>query len=313
MRNILTVHLSDSAQNSVLNADSATELILMVKPLSIQKTGLKLAGNASDGTSVESDELELDNGMIRYTVPFDWYKTQGTWQLKVISDEGDSTYIQFNTSVTLLDTDDAKVRYSEGVFIITRYNGSETLLWQNANPSSAFSAQNVTLAEAASEFDAIRIIWHSNTSATVDIAIDYDMNDVISLYTSGSAKARFAYTYMASSYHYDRVGYFTNTDYNVIHFNAAQRLANTSTSNQTTMCIPVAIYGLRSQFKWNKSSFDVPDYEGEYVIIPQAFNEVVLPTANTRLLQNVTVLEVPYSEVSNLSDGKTVYIASEVE
>lgn len=52
-------------------------------------------------------------------------------------------------------------------------------------------------------------------------------------------------------------------------------------------------------------------YEGEYVVTPKAYEEQVLETANKLMLDNVSVLRVPYFETSNTS-GTTVYIANEV-
>lgn len=53
-------------------------------------------------------------------------------------------------------------------------------------------------------------------------------------------------------------------------------------------------------------------YQGPYEVTPRAFNPVVLPTNDKTMTDDVTVLEVPYWETSNLFDGKTVYIANEV-
>lgn len=52
-------------------------------------------------------------------------------------------------------------------------------------------------------------------------------------------------------------------------------------------------------------------YEGDYEVVPKAFEPVVLPTKNKLLADDVTVTKVPYYEVSN-ETGTTVYIASEV-
>lgn len=52
-------------------------------------------------------------------------------------------------------------------------------------------------------------------------------------------------------------------------------------------------------------------YEGDYEVVPNAFEPVVLPTKNKLLADDVTVTKVPYYEVSN-ETGTTVYIASEV-
>lgn len=54
------------------------------------------------------------------------------------------------------------------------------------------------------------------------------------------------------------------------------------------------------------------NYTGDYEIVPQAFEKQVLHTANKLCTADITVTAVPYIEVSNRSDGKTVYIASEV-
>ena len=52
---------------------------------------------------------------------------------------------------------------------------------------------------------------------------------------------------------------------------------------------------------------DVPKYEGDYIVTPRAHEEVVLDTDNKLMTDDVTVLEIPYYETSNLS-GTTVYI-----
>lgn len=53
-------------------------------------------------------------------------------------------------------------------------------------------------------------------------------------------------------------------------------------------------------------------YQGEYIVTPLAFDPVVLPTRNKTLSDDVTVTKVPYYETSNIYDGKTVYIAEDI-
>lgn len=53
-------------------------------------------------------------------------------------------------------------------------------------------------------------------------------------------------------------------------------------------------------------------YEGPYEVTPKAHEEQILPTNNKAMSDDVTVHMVPYYETSNLFDGKTAYIASEV-
>ena len=53
---------------------------------------------------------------------------------------------------------------------------------------------------------------------------------------------------------------------------------------------------------------DIPVYSGSYTVIPKPEDEVVLPTANKLLSDNVTVGRVPFYEVTNQSGGKTFII-----
>lgn len=54
-------------------------------------------------------------------------------------------------------------------------------------------------------------------------------------------------------------------------------------------------------------------YEGAYRVHSEAHEVQILPTANKQLTKNITVEKIPYFEASNLSDGITAYIGSEVE
>lgn len=49
------------------------------------------------------------------------------------------------------------------------------------------------------------------------------------------------------------------------------------------------------------------DYEGEYEVTPRTVAQV-LPTKEKNMKDNVTVKEIPFYEVDNLQNGKTVYI-----
>ena len=48
-------------------------------------------------------------------------------------------------------------------------------------------------------------------------------------------------------------------------------------------------------------------YEGDYIVNPKAFEDIILKTSNKKLIDDITVLEIPYYETSNVS-GYTVYI-----
>lgn len=52
-------------------------------------------------------------------------------------------------------------------------------------------------------------------------------------------------------------------------------------------------------------------YDGKTVVVPRAVCDVVLPTKDTYVPEDITVRKVPSFETENASGGKTVYIASE--
>ena len=62
--------------------------------------------------------------------------------------------------------------------------------------------------------------------------------------------------------------------------------------------------------KYMVSNSDIPIYDGEYVVIPQAYDSTVLATQGKTLTSNVTVVEIPKVETINASGGLTVSIAS---
>lgn len=50
-----------------------------------------------------------------------------------------------------------------------------------------------------------------------------------------------------------------------------------------------------------------PPYEGEYTVTPKIVSQT-METANKRMTEDVTVKAIPYYEVSNEHNGKTVII-----
>ena len=57
---------------------------------------------------------------------------------------------------------------------------------------------------------------------------------------------------------------------------------------------------------------EIEAYNGPYVVTP-AIDSQVLPTAQKRMIDNMTVKAIPYFQTSNPQMGETVYIGSEVE
>lgn len=56
----------------------------------------------------------------------------------------------------------------------------------------------------------------------------------------------------------------------------------------------------------------VPEYEGNYQVIPSQ-QEQILPTKQRKLLDDVSILAIPYFETSNVEGGNTVYIGTDLE
>lgn len=56
----------------------------------------------------------------------------------------------------------------------------------------------------------------------------------------------------------------------------------------------------------------ISDYTGSYSITPKANQSQTLDTKNKVLINNITVFEVPYFDVSNNSGGITVTIGKDV-
>lgn len=129
--------------------------------------------------------------------------------------------------------------------------GKYTRLWTNDDPTESHGAMDCTLSEAATAFDALRIVWAYNTSAgaTEDnwqdedvnaMAYIYDIRNKRDLIVTGSTKPNIGVVFYAASYAYARRGYFT--DDSTIHFTTAYRL-NTSGAN-TSLLIPLFIDGV---------------------------------------------------------------------
>lgn len=58
--------------------------------------------------------------------------------------------------------------------------------------------------------------------------------------------------------------------------------------------------------------FEVPEYEGSYVVIPDTQSQT-LETKDKRMADDVLVREIPYYETTNQQNGITVYIANSLD
>ena len=209
-----------------------------------------------------------------------------------------------------------RMRYGVTREANSKFGEVATLLWSNADPTSAFSAQDVDLGQPATNFRYLRIVWQDSTSVDTEHIVDYELGSIDD-YEGGTTHARLAFEYYASSYRYERSAYFTDDTYTELHFYTAMRVTTTSgnVGSSTSQCIPVEIYGVnvRTASAIDSGSGEHETYSGAYTVTPKANEQVVLATANKIMSMNVTVQEVPYSETSNNAGGYTAYIAREVE
>lgn len=53
---------------------------------------------------------------------------------------------------------------------------------------------------------------------------------------------------------------------------------------------------------------DGDSYTGPYIVVPKTAQSTILATRNKTMRDDVTVLEIPYAEVSNPIGGKTAII-----
>lgn len=68
-----------------------------------------------------------------------------------------------------------------------------------------------------------------------------------------------------------------------------------------------------SDFRMEFEAFveaEVPVYEGAYVVIPKITPQS-LPTEEKKCTEDIQVLEIPYREVDNIQNGKTVIIGGQ--
>ena len=191
---------------------------------------------------------------------------------------------------------------------------TETLLWENQNPTSTFNGQDVTLSESARNFTYLKIEYRAFGSttdedqqgiATLDMSVaykgDYTQNSI--LYALGGH---------GTSYNYTRVVRFTDIEdetFQTLHFYACYQ--NTGTGTGNNYCVPLAIYGVtgtaRNESSGGGGSSDIPIYYGQYTVIPSPDTETVLNTTGKQMLGEVKVEKIPYYETSNVY-GSTVYI-----
>jgi hypothetical protein len=121
---------------------------------------------------------------------------------------------------------------------------TETVLWENSSPTSAFAAKTVTLSDSLENYDKLRI-YAIRTTATSDHVVSFDVNIAgeLDYFVSGENKMAFSISMLGEKYNYSRIGYIT-TFKNGVYFTTAYRVNSTSGHN-TSYCVPVKISGIK--------------------------------------------------------------------
>lgn len=121
---------------------------------------------------------------------------------------------------------------------------TETVLWTNDSPTSAFAAKTVTLSDSLENYDKLRI-YAIRTTGTSDHVVSFDVNiaEDLDYFVNGENKMAFSISMLGEKYNYSRIGYIT-TFKTGIYFTTAYRM-NATSGHNTGYCIPVKISGIK--------------------------------------------------------------------
>lgn len=126
MRNLITIDCTDSSQNSLLNSAEGNEVILFINPLASQQSGYTVTEQASGGVSRSSTDLTVEDGIVVFTIPFEWYSSAGSMNIRLESAEANSDYVAFTIAVNLTAEDDIVVKLINGVYVISKITSGST-------------------------------------------------------------------------------------------------------------------------------------------------------------------------------------------
>ena len=111
MRNVCSINLINiEASGSLISATENNELILKIIPLVTQLDGFKIEITKSSG-GIITENVTVDKNYINYSVPFAYYTSAGTMKIRLLSNQGNSEYIDFNISTDLSSTNSVQVKW----------------------------------------------------------------------------------------------------------------------------------------------------------------------------------------------------------
>lgn len=125
MRNIVNIDFNSNNNWGVMNSASDTNSIMLsIWPLKSQKTNYRIEITRSNNTVVTSSTLTLSGGLnagaINYQVLYDNFKSSGTMKVRLLSNEGNSPYVLFDSVSTFDINDDIIVKLNGSKFTINK-------------------------------------------------------------------------------------------------------------------------------------------------------------------------------------------------
>ena len=110
MKAIVNIDCNDHSSNSVYNsAFKVNELHLYIRALDTQKNNLRLEIITAESETFTIN-VTIDNGLIYYLMPKAFYSIKGTMKVRVLANEGNSDYFEFETIENLTGNEDLYCR-----------------------------------------------------------------------------------------------------------------------------------------------------------------------------------------------------------
>ena len=183
MRSICNIDLKNNvAWGSSSIAYSTNEILLSIYPSDAMKTNFRIETTDIGGKVTVSSVKQEINGLIEYVMPLSSYIKAGSFKVRLLSDEDNSSYIQFKTLEALTDGDDiiCKYRFATQTFevykIVIEKGGSDyddTPIWNAIDEIRAkyitvdvFNAEKATIYSLIAEKASISDL----TAINADIA-----------------------------------------------------------------------------------------------------------------------------------------------
>lgn len=117
-----------------------------------------------------------------------------------------------------------------------------TVLWENENPSSSFSAGRATLTESLAGYKRMRIEYRPFSSSEENGIVDFPVEYLTRLLKTTNSPM-LGLGGFGSQYFYNRLVYLTDETLTILHFLACYRVTDGTTGN--SYCVPLYIYGIK--------------------------------------------------------------------